>query len=106
MIIKQFRYYDEANYRQLNQPSNITVEQLQSGEPFFGIICDEIKIKTLPGVSIVVNGTNVLIGETGIYEIPYREKVQITNLKVTAGLDLISNNPKAYFIVTFIQNEG
>ena len=107
MIIKQYRYYDNKNLKALNNPANVTMEELASGVLFSGIECEEIKIRTLPGVSLTINGQSVLIGINGIYEIPYREKTVIQDLTISKeSLDLINNNSEAFFIITFIEKES
>lgn len=111
MVIKQIRYYDEGyengvSRKQLNQPSDISAEKLISGEYFEPIRCKEIQIRTYPGTKLTINTQSVYIGETGVYNILYRENTLITTLQVDAdSIEYIKNNPKEYFIVTFILDE-
>lgn len=114
MIIKQIRYYDEGyegnlsnkSKKELNQPSDITAEKLISGEYFNGIKCKEIQIKTYPGTRLTINGESVYIGEIGVYNILYRENVIITSFLVDPdSIEYIKNDPREYFIVTFILDE-
>lgn len=106
MIIKQIRYYDEGDNKLLNQPSDITAEKLVSGDYFAGIDCQEIQIKTYPGTKLTINGESVYIGETGVYNILYREKTTVSSLKIDAdSIEFIKNNPKEFFVITFILDE-
>ena len=102
MVVKQFKYYDEDNH----SPEDLTRESLANGSFLNGIEFDEIKIKALPGTTVEVNGTTVVVGDTWNYEIPKRENVVITTIKVIGDFDLIENDSKAYFILTGIQHEG
>lgn len=107
MIVKQFRYYGKENYQELNAPDTITEEELIAGSLFKDIICQEIRIKTLPGVILEINGETVLIGDAGEYDILYRENVQIITITFNpTSIELLKQNPKtAFFIITFIQKE-
>ena len=100
MIIKQFKYYDEDNHS-----PNLTKASLINSSFLNGAEFDEIKIKALPGTIIEINGTQVVIGDTWLYEIPKRENIVIKTIKVISDFDLIDNNPKAYFILTGVQHE-
>lgn len=106
MIVKQIKYYDEDNKQFLNNPADITAAKLVNGEYFNTIICNEIKIKAYPGTLLVINGEEVIIGEVGVYDILYRENVEITSLTVNKeSMEFIKNTPLAYLIITFIQND-
>ena len=108
MIVKQIKYYNEDDKKFLNNPLDITAEQLASGVKFRdeGIICDEIQIKTYPGTVLKINGETVIIGEVGVYNILYREGVHITSLEVDPeSIEFIKNTALAYFIITFIVHE-
>ena len=114
MIIKQIRYYDEGyegdlnkkSKKELNQPLDITAEKLVSGEYFKEIKCGEIQIKTYPGTKLTINGESIYIGETGIYNILYRENTIISSIQVDAdSIEYIKNDPREYFVITFIQKE-
>ena len=101
MVVKQFKYYDENNH----SPEDLTKESLITGTFLKGTEFDEIKIKALPGTVVEINGTAVVIGDTWNYEIPKRENVKISTVKIIDKFDLIENNKKAYFILTGIQHE-
>ena len=107
MIVKQIKYYDEDNKQFLNNPADITAAKLISGEYFSTITCNEIKIKTYPGTLLTINGEDVIIGEVGVYDILYRENVEINSLKVNEeSMKFIKNAPLAYLIITFIQDDA
>lgn len=107
MIVKQIRYYDERDKQFLNSPDGITAEKLASGEYFSSIYCDEIQIKTYPGTILKINDEEIHIGETGVYNILYREGVSIYSLKVLEkSINFIRDSDKAYFVITFIQHEN
>lgn len=107
MIVKQIKYYDEDNKQFLNNPADITAEKLVSGEHFSTITCNEIKIKAYPGTLLTINGEDVIIGEVGVYDILYRENVEIISLKVNEeSMEFIKNTPLAYLIITFIQDDA
>ena len=108
MIVKQIKYYNEDDKKFLNNPLDITAEQLASGVKFKdeGIICDEIQIKTYPGTVLKINGETIIIGEVGVYNILYREGVHITSLEIDPeSIEFIKNTALAYFIITFIVHE-
>lgn len=106
MIVKQIKYYDEDNKQFLNNPADITAVKLISGEYFSTITCNEIKIKAYPGTLLTINGEDVIIGEVGVYDILYRENVEITSLKVNKeSVQFIKDTPLAYLIITFIQDD-
>lgn len=107
MIVKQIKYYDEDNKQFLNNPADITAAKLISGEYFSTITCNEIKIKAYPGTLLTINGEDVVIGEVGVYDILYRENVEIVSLKVNEeSMEFIKNTPLAYLIITFIQDDA
>ena len=107
MIVKQIKYYDEDNKQFLNNPADITAEKLVSGEYFSTITCNEIKIKAYPGTLLTINGEDVIIGEVGVYDILYRENVEIISLKVNEeSMEFIKNTPLTYLIITFIQDDA
>ena len=106
MIVKQVKYYDEGEKQFLNNPIGITAEKLVSGEYFNTITCNEIQIKTYPGTVLRINGEDVVIGEIGVYNILYRENMEITSLTVDKeSIDFIKNTPLAYLVITFIQDD-
>lgn len=106
MIIKQVRYYNEDQKKELNSPEGLTAEQLISGEYFEPIICSEIRIQCAPGVIVYLNDEEVHIGELGYYQILKEENVSIATLKVKEeSIERIKNDTKGYFIVTFILQE-
>ena len=112
MIVKQVKYYNEDDKKFLNNPIDITADKLSAEKDeyknnyFYGIICDEIQIRAYPGTVVTINGEDVIIGEIGVYNILYREKVQITSLVVNKeSIDFIKKTPLAYFIITFILHE-
>jgi len=107
MIVKQIKYYDEDNKQFLNNPADITADKLVNGEYFNTIVCNEIKIKAYPGTLLVINGEEVIVGEVGVYDILYRENVEITSLTVNKeSMEFIKNTPLAYLIITFIQDDA
>lgn len=104
MIVKQIRYYNEDDKQFLNSP-DISAEKLVRGDCFENIYCDEIQIKTYPGTILEINGEEVHIGETGVYNILYREGVSIHSLKLNeASIEFIRDTDN-YFIITFILHE-
>ena len=108
MIVKQIKYYNEDDKQFLNNPVDITAEQLASGVKFKdeGIVCDEIQIKTYPGTVLYLNGEEVIIGEVGVYNILLREGVHISSIQVDPeSIEFIKNTALAYFIITFIVHE-
>lgn len=106
MIVKQIKYYDEGEKQFLNNPIGITAEKLVSGEYFNTIICNEIQIKTYPGTVLKINGEDIIIGEVGVYNILFRENMEITSLTVDKeSIDFIKNTPLAYLVITFIQDD-
>ena len=107
MIVKQIKYYDEDNKQFLNNPADITAAKLINGEYFSTITCNEIKIKAYPGTLLTINGEDVIIGEVGVYDILYRENVEINSLKVNKeSVQFIKDTPLAYLIITFIQDDA
>ena len=104
MIVKQIRYYNEDDKQFLNSP-DINAEKLISGECFGNIYCNEIQIKTYPGTILKINGEEVHIGETGVYNILYREGVSIHSLQLDrASIEFIRDTDN-YFVITFILHE-
>lgn len=106
MIIKQIKYYDELDKRMLNNPIDITAEKLVNGYYFESIICDEISIVGYPGTVLYINDEEIVLGDIGIYNIPIRENVQITSLKVAKdSMDFIQKHSYASLTITFIIND-
>ena len=105
MVVGQMRYYNETNRKFLNSPTNVSEQDLISGNWFTkkGIICDEIQIKTYPGVVLEINEEPIMIGETGVYNIPYQKKVKISSIKVDeASMSIIKGIDLAYLIINFM----
>ena len=106
MIVKQVKYYNEEEQKFLNNPVDITAEELVNGHYFSTFICDEIRINAYPGTTLFINDEEVMIGEAGVYNILYREKVQIISLRVAeSSINFIKEHPYAHLIITFIENE-
>ena len=106
MIVKQIKYYNEDDKQFLNNPPDITAEKLISGSYFYTITCKEIRIKAYPGTILTINGEQVVIGEVGVYDILYRENVDIVSLRMDkASAEFIRDTDTAYFIITFIQDD-
>jgi hypothetical protein len=105
MIVKQFRYYTTEDYDILNQPDTITEEDLISGLFLENITCDEIKIKTHPGVICYINEVEILIGDTGNYWIPIEEKVNVFKIQLAPESIQLLKDTRKYFIITLIAKE-
>lgn len=102
MIIDQIVYYED-DY-ELNNPFGLTRNMLTSGILFKDIVCDEIQIKTSPGVILYINDKEILIGDIGIYNIMLEENMKIITLKVKSeSLDYINNHKDSSLTITFIQ---
>ena len=106
MIVKQVKYYNEEEQKFLNNPPDITAEELINGYYFSNVICDEISIYAYPGTILYLNEEKVMIGDAGIYNILLREHVQIISLRVEASsLNFIKEHSYASLIITFIEKE-
>lgn len=107
--IMQFRYYDENNSGQKNQPRNITRAKLASGSVFSNYFpITQLGIQALPGTKFYLNNgtTPIIIGSTGIYELDLEGLSEITHLAFDASsINSIHNNPNAYLIVDIICGE-
>lgn len=101
MVIKQLRYYDKDLYKSLNEPSDITVEQLVDGYLFSR--SKEIMIRASEGIKFLINGTEVTIGPVEIYNIPLEENVTINSLRLVA--DSITDKKDWYVVITFVLYE-
>ena len=104
MIVKQIRYYGEADdpRHDLNTKNFDPTNLLNEGV----LYCDEIRIKTHPGTLMKINDASVLIGKNGRYEIPFKEKTKITSASIE-DITIIRDNldSDASFIMTFILNQ-
>ena len=106
MIVKQIEYYNETKHRSLNNPSDLNAEKLIEGYEFRNIVCDEIKIKTSPGVTLYINGEEILIGDAGVYEIPLRENVEVIAIRVNEeSVKYIQEHDFSSLTITFIEKE-
>jgi len=107
MIVKQICYYDETGIKKnLNNPPELTAHDLTNGLLLTDIIYDEVQIKTFPGIFIEINGQEVIIGETGIYNILYKENVKILTIRVNPeSVKLIQKNDDAFLIITAMKND-
>lgn len=107
--IMQFRYYDENNSGQKNQPKNITRAKLASGSVFSSYFpITQLGIQALPGTKFYLNNstTPIIIGSTGIYELDLEGLSEITHMSFDAtSISGINNNPNAYLIVDIIYGE-
>ena len=107
--IMQFRYYDESNSGQKNQPKNITRAKLASGSVFSNYFpITQLGIQALPGTKFYLNNgtTPIIIGSTGIYELDLEGLSEITHLSFdAASISSINNNPNAYLIVDIVCGE-
>jgi len=100
MIVKQVIYYSDNKGKNLN---TISYSDLTHNIEFSNLICDEVKIKTIPGTKITLNNESITIGVTGIYEILYDEKVKILSLSVDEkSANIIKNLTDGYFVATFM----
>lgn len=104
MIVKQIRYYGEADdpRHDLNTKNFDPENLLNEGV----LYCDEIRIKTHPETLMKINDASVLVGKNGRYEIPFKEKTKITTASIE-NMAIIRDNldSDASFIMTFILNQ-
>lgn len=107
--IMQFRYYNENNSGQKNQPKNITRAKLASGSVFSNYFpITQLGIQALPGTKFYLNNstTPIIIGSTGIYELDLEGLSEITHLAFdAASISSINNNPNAYLIIDIVCGE-
>ena len=106
MIIKQVKYYNENDKKFLNNPVNLTAEQLIRGYHFANIICDEVRVLGFPGTILYINGEPIVIGNAGVYNLPITENAPVVSLRVEeASMNYIKNHDYASLVITFIVNE-
>ena len=98
MIVGQLRYYNEKQKKLSSIDLNV------NGEYTFSTTCDEIQIKTLPNTNILINDEeNILIGDSGTYNILYPEKVKINKIFLDKkSLERIRKTDWAYLIINFM----
>ena len=105
--IMQFRFYDEVSG--INQPSNLRVKGLRSGNAFSNYLpITQLGIQTVPGTKFYLNNstTPIIVGATGIYEINLEGISQITNISFdSASLVSIAQNPSSSLIIDFVYGE-
>lgn len=102
--IMQFRYYAEGHDK--NQPSTISEESIVTGSAFASFTpFTQLGIQTWPGTHFSLNNapTEIIIGQTGIYELELEGISQITKLTFDSdSIKRIKNNPNAYLIIDVI----
>lgn len=115
-IVKQYRYYGE-NSKDLNYPSEINLNTLESGQIF--VLKSDISapiiglgIQTIPGIKFHLNGDAgdpIVVGNSGIYQIELQNNFEIDMLQferksLNELVNTMSNN--AYLIVDAIYETG
>lgn len=112
MIVKQFRYYGLGKRKYFNQPEDILVPSSKNEEPNCHLIeepieCTEIRINATPNTKFLINNRAVYIGDVGIYNIEYDEKVTITSVTLfEESLNYLNSLEDGFFVLTFIQKEN
>ena len=114
MIIKQYEYYHEpseitsdtigkkSNPIDKSFLNNISKEQLLKGIELTAP-CSEIRINATPGVIFYINGEEVVIGEAGIYNILYEEKVSIIAIQVSEKTNFENVD---YIVITLLAEDN
>lgn len=114
MIIKQYEYYHEpsetasdtigkkSNPIDKSFLNNISKEQLLKGIELTAP-CNEIRINATPGVIFYINGEEVVIGEAGIYNILYEEKVSIIAIQVSEKTNFENVD---YIVITLLAEDN
>lgn len=114
MIIKQYEYYHEpseitsdtigkkSNPIDKSFLNNISKEQLLKGIELTAP-CNEIRINATPGVIFYINGEEVIIGEAGIYNILYEEKVSIIAIQVSEKTNFENVD---YIVITLLAEDN
>lgn len=114
MIIKQYEYYHEpsettsdtigkkSNPIDKSFLNNISKEQLLKGIELTAP-CSEIRINATPGVIFYINGEEVVIGEAGIYNILYEEKVSIIAIQVSEKTNFENID---YIVITLLAEDN
>lgn len=100
-LVKQFRYYsDTAENKNLNLPANWKT----SGIVFqnYGKI-KQIGIQTLPGTVFTLDGAEIMVGFTGIFELTLNEQIQPSSIIFNSeSLGLIAANKNTYLIIDIL----
>lgn len=107
MDVYQFRYYGEEDTR--NYPSGLNATELKNGNVFneYAPII-QLGIQALPGTKFDLNNSEeqIVIGNTGIYELELDAQVAITALRFNnSSLKTISDNTNAVLIIDIIYGE-
>ena len=99
----QYRYYNDNNEN--NNPTGSKIKDFVSGD-FLGnnIPILQMGIQTLPGTKFYIDDVNkerdIIIGNTGIYEINLNNKTAIGKISFDLeSMEIIKNNPGAYLII-------
>lgn len=104
--IMQFRYYNDTNTHEKNQPENITAESLIDGSVFSPFLpFTQLGIQAWPGTHFYLNNatTPIIIGQTGIYELELEGISEITNITFSPdSINMIKENSNAYLIIDVI----
>ena len=107
--IMQFRYYNDDEQGNNNQPKNLKAKNLEKGENnIFSKYTPitQLGIQALPGTRFFLNRNiegPVIIGSTGIYELDLEGISKINSLDFdSTSLDLITKNPNAFLIIDVI----
>ena len=106
MVVKQICYYNESDLnKELNNPSDLKGEDLVEGLIFTDAVYNEIQIRAFPGISVTINGQEVLIGEVGVYNILYRENLDIISVKIDReSLQKIQQFDEAFLVITVMRD--
>ena len=103
--IMQYRYYGDGNDN--NQPSNININNLVTGDIFGDLTFTQLGIQALPGTRFYLNQNllegPILIGSTGIYELDLEGISSISSINFKReSLEQIQSNPTAGLIIDVI----
>lgn len=93
--VYQYRYYGEdANGTPniYNAPSDLTKQQLITGQAFKKMPIYQLGIQTIPGAKVYINnpksGEPIIIGKSGIFELTVNEQSIITAMRI--GVEIIN----------------
>ncbi len=104
MVVRQIVYYGDFNV--LNNPISLNSEKLTGDFVLEDVIYNEVQIKAFSGAMLEINGQKITIGDVELYDIMYKEKVNIVTIRFSQEtLRNINQSENKYVVITLMKKD-
>lgn len=106
MLFEQLRYFNGES--KLDNMNNLLIEN--ENNVLGGKEASRLSIQTLPGTRFLINGSECVVGSTGIWELDlssYAQNLKINSLRFKKNsIQIIKANENAYLIIDAVMSDA